>query len=87
MTEVDEERLTGALQVWLERHPAPDQICLQLAEGVELTPRDLVGQITKRTDVGQLFLRVVDSAKERVPFDEIIDDLTVVHPEEPRPDR
>jgi hypothetical protein len=66
------QRLAKALEVWVERHPAPDDPVLSFIGGKPLTPRQIVGEVTRNTPDGQMFLRMVHIGLEVLTFEQLL---------------
>ncbi len=69
------EKVIEALQVWLAQHPAPDAVVLQLAGGIDLSPREIVHHVQKEDKIGQLQLDVIEQAMKQFGTDEVIEGL------------
>jgi hypothetical protein len=72
LTPAQVERLTSALRIWAERHPAPDDPLLAFAGSTVVTPRGLPEEIDARTANGLAFLRMVQFGCEVEPFERIL---------------
>lgn len=70
------EVLIGALGDWADRHPAPDRPFLGFTdEKTFLSPRDLVSAVSRNTDTGERFVRMVRYALTEMSFDAYIESI------------
>lgn len=71
-------RLADALSDWAELHPRPDLALIQVADGSELTPRDLAAAVREPASPrGRLVLRVYAVAlygddRREIDFEELL---------------
>lgn len=67
-----ENRVIAALEKWTSTHPHPDGVAIQIADGRQFSPREILAEVRDRTPVGKWLLRVVEHGLERHSFDEVV---------------
>lgn len=60
--EITDEKLrqtVDSIRKWVESHPAPDEVALELNTGEKYTPRQILQEVKDNTECGKWLLRVI----------------------------
>ena len=60
-----EMAVIAAVEMWAKQHPNPDGIAIQMADGREYSPMQIVTEIREHTPMGKTLLKVVEQGAER----------------------
>jgi hypothetical protein len=67
----ERERLTDALEMWLIRHPDPDEPAFRVSRTGELTPREVVEAVTLQSELGEAVLEILEFSVRRSSLEEV----------------
>ncbi len=67
----ERERLTGALEVWLDRHPSPDEPAILVSGEGELSPRETVKAVVAQSELGEAVLQILEFSVRRSSLEEV----------------
>lgn len=65
------ERVIKVVERWALNHPKPDCVILHTGVG-EFSPNEIMEEVRGHTQVGQLFLRIIQHGMNRYSVDEVL---------------
>jgi len=68
----EEQDLETALTIWLNNHPEPDKTFITAGVHGKFSPRQLVDEITRETEAGKFFIKVIEHSAKKHGLNEII---------------